>query len=92
MGDHWVPLLFVLLIGMVFFGAKRLPEMGSALGKTIREFQKSMREVTDSPTPPTPAVTPPVASSQLAAPSAAPLATPAAFQQPATPPVEAARE
>ncbi len=89
MGDHWLPLAIVLLIGTVFFGAKRLPEMGSAVGKTIREFQKSMREVTDTPTPPTPAVTPPVEHAQLAAPAAP---TPAALQQPATSSVEAARE
>jgi sec-independent protein translocase protein TatA len=90
MGDHWEILLIVLLVGMIFFGAKRLPEMGSAVGKTIREFQRSMREVSD--TPPPPPVTPPAATSQLAAPSAASMMTPPAQQQPTTPPVEAARE
>ena len=69
MGDHWLPLLLVLLIGMVFFGAKRLPEMGSALGKTIREFQKSMREVSEPPETTTPSVTPPVDRAQLNAPA-----------------------
>jgi sec-independent protein translocase protein TatA len=34
------------VIALLFFGPKRLPEMGSAVGKTIKEFQKSMREVT----------------------------------------------
>lgn len=88
MGDHWVPLLVVLVIGMVFFGAKRLPEMGSALGKTIREFQKSMREVSDSPSTPAPVVTPPVDRAQLTSPAAATLAAPAAPQQPTTPSIE----
>jgi TatA/E family protein of Tat protein translocase len=92
MGEHWLQLAILLLIGMVFFGAKRLPEMGSAVGKTIREFQRSMREVTDSPAAPPPAVTQPVDHAQLAAPTAASLATPTALQQPATPPVEAVRE
>ena len=41
----------LLLIAFVFFGAKRLPEAGSAIGKTIREFQKSMREVTEPEQP-----------------------------------------
>ena len=81
MGDHWLQLAIVLLIGTVFFGAKRLPEMGSAVGKTIREFQKSMREVSESPTPPVPSIMP-VDHSQL---SAASPAMPFALQQPATP-------
>lgn len=36
-----------ILAGLIvlFFGAKRLPEMGSAVGKTIQEFRKSLREV-----------------------------------------------
>lgn len=83
MGDHWLPLLVVLLIGMIFFGAKRLPEMGSALGKTIREFQKSMREVSDNTTT-APVVPPPADRAQITQPVA---------PQPAiTPPVEATRE
>lgn len=51
MGFHWWDLLFLAGLGLIIFGPKRLPEMGAAVGKTIREFQKSMREVTD-PTPP----------------------------------------
>ncbi len=51
MGLHWWDMLVVVALGLIFFGPKRLPEMGSSLGKTIREFQKSMREVTD-PEPP----------------------------------------
>ena len=35
---------FVLLV----FGAKRLPEMGAAVGKGIREFKKSLRDVQES--------------------------------------------
>jgi len=51
MGLHWWDLLGLVALGLIIFGPKRLPEMGSSLGKTIREFQKSMREVTD-PEPP----------------------------------------
>ncbi len=50
-GLHWYDLLGIVVLGLIVFGPKRLPEMGSSLGKTIREFQKSIREVTD-PTPP----------------------------------------
>ncbi len=42
---HWTEILIVVGLIVLFFGAKRLPEMGSAVGKTIQEFRKSMREV-----------------------------------------------
>jgi sec-independent protein translocase protein TatA len=38
-----VPL--ILIFGVLILGPKKLPEMGSAIGRTIKEFQKSMREV-----------------------------------------------
>ena len=40
-------ILLLMVIFLLVFGAKRLPEIGSAMGKGIREFKKSMREVTD---------------------------------------------
>ena len=52
MGLHWPELVVVLLIAALLFGAKRLPEMGSAVGKTIKEFQKSMRDEATQVTPP----------------------------------------
>lgn len=39
--EYLIPLL---LLALLFFGAKRLPEIGSAAGQTIREFQKAFRE------------------------------------------------
>lgn len=50
-------IMLLLVIVLLVFGAKRLPEMGAAMGKGIREFKKSMREVTDEidrPPPPPP--------------------------------------
>jgi sec-independent protein translocase protein TatA len=38
-------LLVILLICLLVFGADKLPNIGKALGKTIKEFKKSMREV-----------------------------------------------
>ena len=36
-----VELLIVLLIVIMIFGVGKLPELGSALGKSIREFRKA---------------------------------------------------
>jgi sec-independent protein translocase protein TatA len=41
-GSEW---LIILLLVLLLFGAKRLPEVAQNLGKGIREFKKSMREV-----------------------------------------------
>ena len=38
-------LLIILIIVLILFGAKRIPEVAQNLGKGIREFKKSMREV-----------------------------------------------
>jgi len=37
-------LIVVLLIVMVFFGGKKLPELGSALGESVKNFKKGMSE------------------------------------------------
>lgn len=42
---HWWDLLPLVILALLIFGPKRLPEMGSSIGKTIKEFQKSMREI-----------------------------------------------
>ncbi|MEK6715854.1 MAG: twin-arginine translocase TatA/TatE family subunit [Candidatus Omnitrophota bacterium] len=38
-------LLIILLICLLIFGAAKLPEIGKALGKTIKEFKKSIKEI-----------------------------------------------
>ena len=38
-------ILLIFLIALLVFGAKRLPEIGSSLGKGIREFKGSIREI-----------------------------------------------
>jgi sec-independent protein translocase protein TatA len=39
-------MVFVMIVLLLLFGAKRLPELGSGLGKGIREFKRSMSDVT----------------------------------------------
>jgi TatA/E family protein of Tat protein translocase len=41
-------LAIILVIVMVLFGAKRIPEIGSSIGKGIREFKKGVSEIQDS--------------------------------------------
>jgi sec-independent protein translocase protein TatA len=41
-------LVVIMVILLLVFGAKRLPEIGSSVGKGIREFKKSIREVKGS--------------------------------------------
>jgi len=59
---HWYDLVVLAGIALLIFGPKRLPELGSSVGKTIREFQKSMREVTE-PTATSTAALPPAEKS-----------------------------
>jgi sec-independent protein translocase protein TatA len=37
-------LIIILLIVLVIFGARKLPEIGSGLGKGITNFKKAMKE------------------------------------------------
>lgn len=41
-------LIILLLVVLLIFGAKRLPEIGASMGKGIREFKRSIRDVQDS--------------------------------------------
>ncbi len=35
-------LLLILVIGLIFFGPGKLPEIGSALGKSMKEFKQAV--------------------------------------------------
>jgi sec-independent protein translocase protein TatA len=37
--------VIVLIVAFVLFGGKKLPELGAGLGKGIRSFKESMREI-----------------------------------------------
>jgi sec-independent protein translocase protein TatA len=45
-GFHGLDLIVILVIALLIFGPKKLPEMGSAIGKSIKEFRKGMHELT----------------------------------------------
>lgn len=54
-------LIVILVIALLIIGPGKLPDVGSALGKSIREFRKASSDVQDaakidtSPIPPAPA-------------------------------------
>jgi len=51
-------LMVILVIVLVLFGAKRIPEISASFGKGIREFKKNVNEVERSITEPEPRVEP----------------------------------
>lgn len=43
----WQELIPILIIVIIIFGARKLPEIGSGLGKGIKSFKKSMKEINE---------------------------------------------
>lgn len=39
-------LILILVVALIIFGPRRLPELGSSLGKAIREFRSATGELT----------------------------------------------
>src|SRR5271154_109461 len=97
--DNPIHIAFLVLILLLVFGAKRLPELGRSLGTGMREFKQSVTGETHADKPqqpmltaaqPQPPAETPVAQAAPAAQPAPVVAqpTPAAVAQPA--PAEAA--
>lgn len=40
-------LIIVLVLALILFGPKKLPEIGKAFGQTLKEFKNSTRELTE---------------------------------------------
>lgn len=83
-GDILQPthLLFVLVVALLVLGPKRLPEVGRALGRTMRDFRAAIsgedtheptipEHVPVEPSAPAPVATPPAESASDQAPSEA---------------------
>lgn len=41
----FMEIMIILVVFLLVFGAKRLPEIGQSMGKGIREFKKSISDV-----------------------------------------------
>src|SRR5512143_235601 len=82
-------IILILILALVLFGAKKLPELARGLGHGIKEFKKATRDVQDelqnamnAEPPPPPVQTPP------SAPPAPPTPTTAATPHAGAPPAE----
>jgi sec-independent protein translocase protein TatA len=91
-------LVIILVIALLILGPGKLPDVGAALGKSIREFRKASTDVQDavkldtSPLPPdAPAATaqaqPPAAVAETTAPVAPPVVDAAPAQATGSTPV-----
>ena len=43
-GLHLPILIPIFIVALLIFGPKKLPQMGGAIGKSIREFKKGVEE------------------------------------------------
>jgi sec-independent protein translocase protein TatA len=41
-GLGWAEIIIILIVALVIFGPKKLPELGSSLGKTLRGFKEEI--------------------------------------------------
>ena len=51
-------MVLILVVILVLFGAKKIPEFAKGLGQGIREFKKASSDITDSTSLTTPAAAP----------------------------------
>lgn len=47
MGVNWTELIVIFCVILLFFGARRIPEVARALGKASREFKNARDSVVD---------------------------------------------
>ena len=73
-GVGFPELLVLLVVLLLVFGAKRLPEMGRSIGKGMREFKEGVSGVEESVTAPEPLTPAPLPAPAPANPDAAQLA------------------
>jgi sec-independent protein translocase protein TatA len=80
----WI--IAIIVVVLIVFGPGRLPELGGAVGKAMREFRKATSELTNEVTHPTqPAPAPPVATTPPAAAPAPTESAPAQGSESASP-------
>lgn len=58
-GLGYQELLIILVIVLILFGAKRLPDLAKSLGSSVKEFKKGVTEITKDDTAAATTTTPP---------------------------------
>jgi sec-independent protein translocase protein TatA len=46
--NHLPELLIIMVVALIVFGPSRLPEVGSSVGKAMREFRRATSEIEDA--------------------------------------------
>ncbi len=78
-------LIVLLIIVLVLFGAKRLPEIARSLGQSVHEFKKAKQEFEEAAAKPTITTTPPTTVASTTPTTATPTQPAAAPQEPSEP-------
>jgi TatA/E family protein of Tat protein translocase len=81
-GIGFQEMLIILVVALIFFGPKRLPDLAKSLGKGIAEFKKASEEVRKGIED--------AVKEESASPGSAPASTPASGTPPDDAPVETA--
>ncbi|KAB8319356.1 MULTISPECIES: twin-arginine translocase TatA/TatE family subunit [Nostocales] len=50
-GLGWPEVGIIALVAVIIFGPKKIPELGSALGKTLRGFKEELKNPSDDTNP-----------------------------------------
>ncbi len=68
----WQEMLIILVVLLLLFGARRLPEMGRSLGRGMREFKDAVTGMEKDDEPERPELPQPTSTAAPAEPSAQP--------------------
>lgn len=49
-GLGWPEVIIISVVAILIFGPKKIPELGSTLGKTLRGFKEEVSKPDDEPT------------------------------------------
>ncbi|MFH7025853.1 MAG: twin-arginine translocase TatA/TatE family subunit [Heteroscytonema crispum UTEX LB 1556] len=50
-GLGWPEMAVIAIVALLIFGPKKIPELGSALGKTLRGFKEELKNPSDDTNP-----------------------------------------
>ncbi len=51
-GLGYPEIIGIMVLVLILFGARRLPELARSLGQGVREFRKSVKEISEEPESP----------------------------------------